>query len=402
MSSGDPNYYPLTRLGVSMMYEHNSAHGSVQLAHVQARPHLEPSGTYTIQYGDGPSGFRRRMSMNSIQPLEWILPLAEDFFLTSEGLAGMPAQLEGIRARAYQRMVPSLTTGFSLPVFLGELLDVSRLFKSLGETASFIYSLPHKGWRNLNDLSRVAAGDHLAWSFGIRPMISDLQEICVILSSLTKRVRRFLTSAERLEQRRRFRTSVSAQEFLELFTPRVDIEGGSVALTPNFEPHAGFVQNGEFAVVNTMDFSYYVQTLIDVDNRLLGIWQSLGIKPDASIIWELIPFSFVVDWFVKVGDFLSDYGSMDVISADVNIHMFTESIRARVTYSPDWRSFEPARPDVYLVGVDGDATSFLTSQYYFRYFAEPNTEAVQFVTDGDINLNRVALSASLLRRIIRK
>ncbi len=44
---------------------------------------------------------------------------------------------------------------------------------------------------------------------------------------------------------------------------------------------------------------------ITVTNPNLYLANSLGLVNPATVVWELIPFSFVVDWFANVGEFLT-------------------------------------------------------------------------------------------------
>lgn len=44
-----------------------------------------------------------------------------------------------------------------------------------------------------------------------------------------------------------------------------------------------------------------------ISNPSLFLANQLGVINPASVAWELVPFSFVVDWFVPVGDFLNSY-----------------------------------------------------------------------------------------------
>lgn len=46
---------------------------------------------------------------------------------------------------------------------------------------------------------------------------------------------------------------------------------------------------------------------IRVDNPNLYLANQLGFVNPALVAWELVPFSFVVDWFVNVSDFLSSF-----------------------------------------------------------------------------------------------
>lgn len=51
----------------------------------------------------------------------------------------------------------------------------------------------------------------------------------------------------------------------------------------------------------------FMQANVEVTNPNLFRANQLGLVNPATVIWELIPFSFLVDWFVNVGDFLSSY-----------------------------------------------------------------------------------------------
>jgi hypothetical protein len=44
---------------------------------------------------------------------------------------------------------------------------------------------------------------------------------------------------------------------------------------------------------------------VTINNPNLYLLNKLGLANPASVAWELIPFSFVVDWFTTVGEFLS-------------------------------------------------------------------------------------------------
>jgi hypothetical protein len=46
---------------------------------------------------------------------------------------------------------------------------------------------------------------------------------------------------------------------------------------------------------------------LSVDNPNLHLASQLGLVNPASVAWELVPFSFVVDWFSNVGQVLSSY-----------------------------------------------------------------------------------------------
>ena len=60
--------------------------------------------------------------------------------------------------------------------------------------------------------------------------------------------------------------------------------------------------------------------------RLKALLDVLGVKRDPSIIWNAIPFSFVVDWFVDVSSFLNAF-SVDNLRFRVKILDFCSSVK---------------------------------------------------------------------------
>lgn len=50
-----------------------------------------------------------------------------------------------------------------------------------------------------------------------------------------------------------------------------------------------------------------VGATVSMSNPNLALANQLGLVNPASLVWETVPFSFVVDWFVNVGDFLASF-----------------------------------------------------------------------------------------------
>lgn len=68
--------------------------------------------------------------------------------------------------------------------------------------------------------------------------------------------------------------------------------------------------------------------------------QQYGIGSPAVVIWELIPFSFVADWFLGVGNYLEALGATSGL--DIRYAYQTTELRATIASSfamdqPDWR-----------------------------------------------------------------
>lgn len=75
---------------------------------------------------------------------------------------------------------------------------------------------------------------------------------------------------------------------------------------------------GGAATVSAKGFHLVKWTFIGVpDNEPLEIAASIGLTNPLLLEWELVPFSFVADWFIPVGDYLN---SLDALLGYSNLH----------------------------------------------------------------------------------
>lgn len=72
----------------------------------------------------------------------------------------------------------------------------------------------------------------------------------------------------------------------------------------------------------------------EVFGSILRGFDNLGVFPSYENIWDLIPFSFVVDWFVNVGNFLQDYDNLQRLDR-LNVKYVTMSKKTTVTRTLD-------------------------------------------------------------------
>lgn len=57
--------------------------------------------------------------------------------------------------------------------------------------------------------------------------------------------------------------------------------------------------------IGKSDGSVFVRLDYEMDDQTLHAFSSLGLTNPAAIAWELVPYSFVVDWMLPIGDWLS-------------------------------------------------------------------------------------------------
>jgi hypothetical protein len=74
-----------------------------------------------------------------------------------------------------------------------------------------------------------------------------------------------------------------------------------------------------------------------VDNPALHLASQLGLTNPLSVAWELVPFSFVVDWFANVGQFvgqLDEFAGLRLVNAYTTIFIRAGGFQAR--WNPYW------------------------------------------------------------------
>lgn len=88
------------------------------------------------------------------------------------------------------------------------------------------------------------------------------------------------------------------------------------------------VIGGNFAWTTHLAYESRVlmQARVRVENPNLHLLDQLGFINPLSVMWEVVPFSFVVDWFVPVGAFLSSF--TDFVGLEMDQYFTTTTKRA--------------------------------------------------------------------------
>jgi hypothetical protein len=106
----------------------------------------------------------------------------------------------------------------------------------------------------------------------------------------------------------------------------------------------------------TTTLTVYVKTLDEGLAKVTRSMMDLDVFPELGNIWDIIPFSFVVDWFVPVQEFLD--------AVDANTYRATLKVGACLSsYSYTFKGLDVAR---LLPGMDENAIGHVDARYYVR------------------------------------
>lgn len=173
----------------------------------------------------------------------------------------------------------------SLPLFLFEFKDFPRMLRHAGRVLS--------GKAKPSDVP----GGWLAYSFGWAPLVSDLLSLMELTKSIDDRVRYFKNLERGSMIRRKLTGKIIADSTisdwyqLPIYTRTVikadkrDVERLDVWFSANGK--------AKFPLPND-----------PADLRLLSTKAVLGLKNDPASLWDFLPWSWLIDYFLNVGDYL--------------------------------------------------------------------------------------------------
>jgi len=139
---------------------------------------------------------------------------------------------------------------------------------------------------NIGDIERSLANNWLAYQYGWKPLVSDAQGLLDT-----------------------HRANMSAP-----WKQRYVVRASKTEVKTSVYRWANYLVTGNHALVYRTDvYTARAGILVEVTSRGQKLNASLGLSPgDLSLAaWELIPFSFVFDWFVDVGTWLGNLNALD-------------------------------------------------------------------------------------------
>lgn len=245
-----------------------------------------------------------------------------------------PSDLSNRLDIAFKTMLPNIKANLSLANSIYELKDLRSVPQSLRNARDLLSKILSK-----RETVQRASDLYLQKKFNVDPLRSDVKACKGIISNIKKRVRSLLSL-----QGKAVRSHYTC-EILE--HPDLHEEGtwrgfaGQINRTGWYcsdEQLYGVAKSSRH--VSNVPSVFHVELLYtfrytELQNQLAGLFStldSLGLNLNPAIIWNAIPWSFVVDWFVGVSRALDNF-HIGLMDPEVCLHRALWSIkRKRTTY----------------------------------------------------------------------
>lgn len=178
------------------------------------------------------------------------------------------------------------------------------------------------------DARKAAGNTWLEYQYGWLPFLSDSKSAAELLAHVVTR-----------ERNRRSRISVSA------FKESRFVVQDSALFTPydsvTFDRHTHHREMKRLV-------GHFV-----IESEITNVASLLGLSNPLEVAWELIPFSFVADWFVPIGDYLSNMTALQGI-------VFKDySIGTKIDYKYTCASFKGVPDPLGTTDVSGHGNYYL-------------------------------------------
>lgn len=304
-------------------------------------------------------------------------------------------EIDSYDYEAINSITPKLKADLSVPNFLFELKDLKKVIPSsqqLQRISAALIALttnPFKGGRRwgASELHNAAAGQHLSAQFGYLPLIDDAFNLVLSIDTFNQRVFDFQKRAGKPQTgyyRKVLPTTVGEKKY-----------GG---VSANLRPWTR-----DSIIRDTV--TYGVRYTYSLEMGSLKVpslfYKYMGFRANPRILWDAIPFSFIVDWFFGIGSFLAQF---DAGAVPVNMHIIS-GWRTRKTTIRREHGFEavPHASGYWVSGPGLYATTEFTVYERLPWVFDTSVlGSLQKIQLQKVTRNKVMLASSLGKVLTHK
>jgi hypothetical protein len=308
------------------------------------------------------------------------------------GFVPPPADIVELQEMSMKTMLPSVHEDLSVLNAVYELKDFKRLPSTIRRLKGLksLFKGRFTVLSTLAELTKRGADLYLTHEFGIAPLISDVQNLKTALLRVEGRINDLITRGGK----------VNSAHYTHKFIENVDVkdeptEGGWI------QPYQAFSTTDLWRTVRNVRYSPSVfHAQIDYNANynqfqvqyagLLSLLDRVGINFDPSIIWNAVPYTFLVDWVVDVNRFLQQF-EVQNMKPRVNVLRYLWSIKRSRSISCR-REVVLSNNDTTLVGHQVHMPEVVESSYR-RNATMPN---MSLISTSGLTSKEVSLGAALL------
>ncbi len=325
----------LLRKGVVRLFEAYTPNSSKDhktwkaFEHFTARSHDQPHGSNTVLFtSDGRcsnytldeseirdggcfynSGIYGPYGQFNTGLSSWYVPRSDGGFIPP------PANLEELKNASLKAMIPKVKADLQALVSLYELKDLLSIkgtIKHIRWWASSIPKLKALGRKPLvHATARMGSDAYLQGMFNVKPLVQDICGIYHAITTYQKRLNDLISRSGKV-QVSRFACNLNEQlgtVYERNPSPQLVLYKG--AGTWEYAP--GFYINDRSVTTHSavfrahMQFRYYYSAFQVENQKILGLLDAFGVNLNPRILWQVIPWSFVIDWVLGVGRWLEQF-----------------------------------------------------------------------------------------------
>jgi hypothetical protein len=204
----------------------------------------------------------------------------------------------------------------------------------------------------LNEVTGTSADAFLNVEFGIMPLLRDISGFNTAMSTVEKSITTLIERSGKRQVRHFKRTFPGVAFGNASTTTNVSIIDGNTYFG-TYVPDPCFIYGGHTMQlqvqrqVTTEPYEFHAQmeynynyTPFQIEHaRLLGLLDLLGVNLNPAIIWNAIPWSFLIDWLVGVNRWLDGRATLNM-EPTINITKFLWSWKVTRKITSTFKSYQ--------------------------------------------------------------
>jgi len=203
--------------------------------------------------------------------------------------------------------------------------------------------------------------EYLNAVFGWIPLLADIRKMYELQKSLDKRLAQIVReNGKGVHKRRVIRDSTTTAS--SVTSGNTPFNGGWSAAPTNWTAGRGSVTTVTTNVEKVWfvgKFRYYIPDIGTSEWRRRTVLSLYGAYVTPEVVWNLLPWSWLADWFGNVGDVMSNLSSnaVDGLTAEYAYVMRTVETRTQKFATASWSGLGSPTGSTYIPAGSASATS---------------------------------------------